>query len=140
MIVDLVVVTKECIHTNWFQVHKNLITRCNPYLNLDDLIMFLMNRQQFTFNIYCLDDNWLDLGKNLVAKFEGKEVGESTGTTLEKCKELCNLNPECNSFAFGGENNACYLKHKCIVQSELTEAKDGFTTYYKICSKIVNIL
>ena len=100
----------------------------------------LMNRQQLTFNISCLDDDWLDLGKNLVAKSEGNDVGGSPDVTLEICKALCNLNPKCNSFAFGGENDACYLKDECIVKSEQTVAKDGFTTYYKVCSKIVYIL
>ena len=100
-----------------------------------------MNWHQFIFNIFHLDDDWLNLGK--VAKYEGNTTDVHYNTPLDQCKEKCNLNPNCKSFAFAEklDGGRCYLKDKCIVPNEPTKDEPPeFITYFKICGEIVNIL
>ena len=83
------------------------------------------------------DNSWISLGN--VANAEGNSVGDSYGKTLDECKELCDLNTNCNSFVFA-TNGACHQKDKCIKPSEPTKIVSGYTTYFKYCGKIINIL
>ena len=87
---------------------------------------------------YCyslsLDRTWSRLDNVAIA--EGRSVGGAgAGYSLEECKELCTTNPNCNSFAFSAGasgKGACWLKDKCIVDSEPTK-NSAFKTYYKNC-------
>ena len=83
------------------------------------------------------DNSWISLGN--VANAEGNSVGDSNGKTLDECKELCDLNTNCNSFVFA-TNGACHQKDKCIKPSEPTKIVSGYTTYFKYCGKTINIL
>ena len=80
-------------------------------------------------NWFCLDNIWKTL--NGVAETEGRTVGKSSGQTLEQCKALCDGNKQCHSIAFGGKDNQCYLKDKCISPSEPKKDRKNFQTYYK---------
>ena len=98
-----------------------------------------MSRQQFTFTISYSDVGWLSLGDNKVADPEGPDAGHEKGKSLDECKRTCDENPKCHSFAFGGANGDCWQKDNCIESSVKTKPGNGFTTYYKVCGKIVNI-
>ena len=77
------------------------------------------------------DQSWINLGN--VAYSEGNSVGDTLGTTLDQCKELCDLNTNCNSFAFAAHTGACHQKDKCITPNEQTKIGGGYFTYFKHC-------
>ena len=83
------------------------------------------------------DASWISL--RYVANEEGNSVGDSYGKTFVECKELCDLNTKCHSFTFA-TNGACHQKDKCITPSEPTKTISGYTTYFKYCGKIINII
>ena len=67
---------------------------------------------------------------NGVAADEGNGVGDFNACDVECCKQKCDANPECNSFAASSRN--CYLKDKCIFDD--TEVKrSAYKTWYKPC-------
>jgi len=80
------------------------------------------------------DPSWLSLGN--VADSEGSSVGDSYGKTLDQCKELCDLNQDCNSFVFAEHAGACHQKDKYITPNEPTKVVSGYLTYFKYCNQI----
>ena len=101
-----------------------------------------MNRHKFTSNISYLGGGWLSIeGIKRVALDEGASVGDPTGITLDECKEECDTNFKCHSFAYGSKTSVCHLKDQCItcIEDKCTKEVAGFITYYKVCGKMVNI-
>ena len=73
---------------------------------------------------------WAVLSKTGVAIDEGEGVGDFNGCDVECCKQKCDANPQCNSFAASAGN--CFLKDKCI-DTDTPWKKSGYRTYYRPC-------
>ena len=91
------------------------------------------------FQYFYVVDIWYNLGN--VSDPEGPGIGNCYNTTLDKCKDKCSLNSNCNSFAFSERSTiACCLKENCVSQNQKTKPVEGYVTYFKDCGKIINIL
>ena len=88
---------------------------------------------------FYLDDN-VYYSLNNVAVDEGNSLSDHSGKSLDQCKDLCNLNENCNSFTFGQEERTCKLKDKCVLLPEPTkDNRNGYQTYYKRCKGKITI-
>ena len=65
-----------------------------------------------------------------VALSEGNTLQDSSGLTLQQCKDLCDQNLQCKSLAFRS-SGACHIKDKQINPSDSQKVISGYKTYYK---------
>ena len=77
---------------------------------------------------------------NYVAMNEGIATGDHFGKSEQECKQLCDGDTTCNSFAhckrfIGSLRKECHLKGKSLDGSETSKYKNGCTTYYQYCGK-----
>ena len=70
-------------------------------------------------------------------KVKGNAVGIAVkGITLNDCKELCNANIACESFAYAAKKDTCYLKDKKLTGTEaLAEESTQYFSVRKTCQK-----
>jgi len=67
----------------------------------------------------------------VVAGGEGNGVGEIQTTSETDCKNACNNNARCKSFALCPNYRGCYMKDRSISGGEGTYINDTCKTYYK---------
>ena len=92
-----------------------------------------------SLNIYLVAITWNHL--NYVASYQGSALGTYRSQTLDDCKNLCNQNTDCNSFAFATSNGDCLLKDRCVTASTQTSWNQYYKTYYKDCNgNIINVV
>ena len=76
-------------------------------------------------------EQWKELAG--VAVDEGNDIGDFKGCDLDCCKQKCDSNAACNSFAATSRN--CYLKDKCIF-SDSPAKRSAYKTYYRPCPDV----
>ena len=70
---------------------------------------------------------------------EGNTIASKPGDA-NVCKQFCNENSNCKSFAFCGNEGTCYLKDKILDGSEATHTASTCYTYYPNCGRYYYIL
>ena len=70
---------------------------------------------------------------------EGNTIASKPGD-VNVCKQFCNENSNCKSFAFCGNEGTCYLKDKILDGSEATHTANTCYTYYPNCGRYYYIL
>ena len=84
----------------------------------------------FCTHIYQWFIDWIE--RTLVAD-EGVEIkGVPSGKSLEQCKTWCDETNGCNSIAWA-VNGGCYLKKKCLTESDPSKSIYEYKSYYKPC-------
>lgn len=101
----------------------------------DQLALALPERRQLTSstgNTAC-PAGWVQKGtlstKNDVP---GSALGHSQQATIQDCEALCNANPSCNSFMYGGGSISDTL---CEIAAE-TEGTNNWGSYYRFCTRV----
>ena len=76
------------------------------------------------------------LRSNQVVAYEGNDMGGKSKISLEGCKEFCDQQSGCQSFAYCSGSKSCWLKDRTLYGSEKTRTNSDCTTYFKSSGKI----
>ena len=103
----------------------------NPYLGAS--YMFLHTDTDGVFGHNTLSD----VNENFKVQDEGNAVGTASPGTLQACKDACDADANCNSFAYSASSTWCYLKDKCVTADAPGGGDSNYKAYYKPCTSTV---
>ena len=72
-----------------------------------------------------------DVNENFKVQDEGNAVGTASPGTLQACKDACDADANCNSFAYSASSTWCYLKDKGVTADAHGGGDSNYKTYYK---------